>query len=475
MKKQILLCVSLLAAVGAFAQNGITNAYRFGQGEDSIKCINAISVYSLNLKNNSYAEAYPLWKEVFTNYPVARVDTYTQGEKLLKALIAATTDEAKKAEYVNELLSVYDQQMKYIDKLQEITKTPLSEGTILGKRALAYISYVPKASLDSAYNMLSKSVNMTKGESEYIITQQFMKISAQMYKAKKAAHGEQIVQDYLDASTYIVDVLDKYNKFIETYTEKFKETNDPKDSIRADGYGKMIDAARIARSNIDAYFINSGAASCQDLDTIYAPKIEENKENIEYLTKVINIMSMLKCTDQDAYLQASEYALAINPTSKAAMGVGFRYFKKGETEKAMELFDQAIELETSVTNKAEMCYKAAVANYSLKKYAKAREYAQKAIALNSKYGAPYILIAQCYAASPNWNEKAVLNKCTYFVVLDKLYRAKAVDPSVAKEAQTFINSYSTHTPSAEDLFFLGYSKGQSITIGGWINERTTIR
>ena len=60
MKKQILLFVSLLAAVGAFAQNGITNAYRFGQGEDSIKCINAISVYSLNLKNNSYAEAYPL-------------------------------------------------------------------------------------------------------------------------------------------------------------------------------------------------------------------------------------------------------------------------------------------------------------------------------------------------------------------------------------------------------------------------------
>ncbi len=475
MKKQILLFVSLLAAVGAFAQNGITNAYRFGQGEDSIKCVNAISVYSLNLKNKNYTEAYPLWKEVFTNYPVARVDTYTQGEKLLKALIAATTDEAKKAEYVNELLSVYDQQMKYIDKLQEITKTPLSEGTILGKRALAYISYIPKASLDSAYNMLYKSVSMTKGESEYIITQQFMKMSAQKYKANKETHGEQIVQDYLDASTYVVEVLDKYNKFIETYTEKFKETNDPKDSIRADGYGKMIDAARIARSNIDAYFINSGAASCQDLDTIYAPKIEENKENIEYLTKVINIMGMLKCTDQDAYLQASEYALAINPTAKAAMGVGFRYFKKGEADKAMELFDQAISLETSATTKAEMCYKAAVVNFSLKKYSKAREYAQQAISLNSKYGAPYILIAQCYAAAPNWNEKAVLNKCTYFVVLDKLNRAKAVDPSVAKEAQKFINTYSTHTPSSEDLFFLGYSKGQSITIGGWINEKTTIR
>ena len=88
---------------------------------------------------------------------------------------------------------------------------------------------------------------------------------------------------------------------------------------------------------------------------------------------------------------------------------------------------------------------------------------------------PYILIAQCYAAAPNWHSDAIMNKCTYFLVLDKLNRAKAVDPSIAKEAQKYINSYSTYTPAADDLFMLGYNKGQAITIGGWINERTTIR
>ena len=475
MKKHFLLIVSLLVGVCAFAQNGITNPHRFGQGEDSVKCVQAISLYSVNLKNKNYDVAYENWKTVFNNYPVARVDTYTNGEKLLKALIAATTDEAKKAAYVNELMALYDQQIKYIDKLQEITKTPLSAGGVLGKRALAYISYVPKASLDSAYNMLAKSVDMEKGQSEYIVTQQFMKMSAQKYKANKASHGEKIIQDYLDASTYVVEVLDKNNERIGYYENRFKETNDPKDSIRADGFGKMIDAARIARSNIDAYFINSGAASCQDLDTIYSSKIEANKDNIDYLNKVISVMSMLKCTEEDSYLTASEYALAIQPTAKAAMGVGFRYFKKGEVEKAMELFDQAINLEPSVTNKAEMCYKAAVANYSQKKYSDARKYALKAIELNSKYGMPYILIAQCYAAAPNWHSEPVMNQCTYYAVLDKLYRAKAVDPSVAKDAQKFINSYSTHTPKSDELFMRGYNKGQTIKIGGWINETTTIR
>ena len=476
MRKSILAIVFAMAAVGASAQiNGIDNDNRFGVGEDSVNCVALISNTTVNVKNNSFDTAYPYWKELFTKYPVARVDTYTNGVKILKGLIDKEQDEQKKLDYINELMSVYDQQIKYNDKLQEITKTKLSAGNTLGKKALDYIRFVPKASIDEAYKMLRESVDMEKGESEYIVTQNLMKISAQKYKKDPAGHGEQVIQDYLDASVYIIDVLDKYNERIEYYNNRYTELQDPKDSVRADGFGKMIDAARIARTNIDGYFINSGAASCDDLEAIYAPKIEENKDNIQYLNKVIALMSMLKCTNQDAYLVASEYALAIEPTAKAAMGCGYRYFKKGEIDKAMELFDQAIELETSTTNKADMCNKVGAIYLSLKKYSKARDYARKAIALNSKFGDPYILIAQCYASSPNWNNDQVLNGCTYFAAIDKLQRAKAVDPTVKDQANKLIAQYSNYAPPADELFMRGYSKGKSVTIGGWINETTTIR
>lgn len=476
MKKNILTILFMAAATTLSAQiNGIDNDNRFGVGEDSINCIQQISNCNVNVKNNNFETAYPAWKELFTKYPVARVDTYTNGVKILKGLIAKETDEQKKLDYINELMALYDQQIKYIDKLQQITKTKLSAGNILGKKALDYIRLVPGADLNEAYAMCSQSVNMEKGESEYLVTQQFMKLSAMKYKKDPTGHGEQVIQDYLDASVYIVDVLDKYNERIDYYTNRYKELMDPKDSIRAEGFGKMIDAARTARSNIDGYFINSGAASCDDLEAIYAPKIEENKDNIAYLNKVISLMSMLKCTDQDAYLAASEYALAIEPNAKAAMGCGYRYFKKGEIDKALEFFDQAIELETSATNKADMCYKVGVIHMSLKKYSKAREYARKAIALNSKFGDPYILIAQCYAAAPDWHNDNVLNGCTYFAAIDKLQRAKAIDPSVKEQANKLIAQYSNYTPAAEDLFMRGYSKGKSINIGGWINETTTIR
>ena len=106
---------------------------------------------------------------------------------------------------------------------------------------------------------------------------------------------------------------------------------------------------------------------------------------------------------------------------------------------------------------------------------RAKKYAQQSISLNSNYGKPYLLIAQMYASSPRWSDENALNMCTYFACIDKCQRAKSVDPSVTEEANKLIGTYSRYTPKDEDLFFLGLKKGDSVTIGGWIGETTTIR
>ena len=474
--KKLFLAFIALVAMTANAQNGVSNPYRFGQGEDSTRCRINISNMNANMKTKDYKVAYDAWKVLFDEFPVARVDTYTNGIKILNDFIAKEADPAKKEEYIDMLMSVYDQQIKYLDLLQEITKTKLSEGQILGRKAIDLLKYRKDTPAEEVYDMLAKSVALEQGKSEYVVTELFMKYSGLKYKNDQS-HGEQIIEDYLNASVYIVDVLDKYHDNIEKCLQKYAEEGDPKDSINAGKYSKMIDASRVAKSNIDAYFINSGAASCEDLDRIYAPLIEENKENIEYLNKVITVMAMLRCTNQDAYLAASEYAFEIdpNPTSKAAMGCGYRYFKRGDIDKAMEYFDRAIELEASVTNKSELCYKVADIYYQLSKYGKARSYAQKALSLNSKYGEPHILIARCYAATPTWSDDNTKNNCTYYLCLDRLERAKSVDPSVKREADKYIATYKKYTPSNEELFMKGYKVGEKITIGGWINETTTIR
>ena len=473
--KKLLFALFAFAAIGVTAQNGVTNNDRQGKTEEENKRYRKnATIMNTNMKNKNYPVAYDAYRILFDEFPVARVDTYTNGVKLLNELIKKESDPAKKSEYVKELMNVYDQQIKYLDKLQEITKSKLSAGNILGKKALSYIQHYNNAPVDTVYAMLAKSVEMEKGQSEYAVTERFMKYSSLKYKQDKS-HGEQIIEDYLNASIYIVEVLDKYHASIERSEKRYQEEGNPRDSLNAIGYGKMIDASRISKSNIDAYFINSGAATCEDLNNIYMTKLEENKENLDYLKKVVSVMSMLSCTESNAYYTASEYAHNIAPTAETAAGCAFRYFKRGEVDKSIEFFDQAIELDTTSLGKAEYCYKAAVILNSNKQLAKAKTYVAKAISLNGNKGAYYILLANIYAAAPKWNDDTNLNNCKYYVVLDKLYQAKRVDESVAEEANKMIAAYSTHTPAVEELFFLGYKKGDQVKVGGIINETATIR
>jgi tetratricopeptide (TPR) repeat protein len=150
-------------------------------------------------------------------------------------------------------------------------------------------------------------------------------------------------------------------------------------------------------------------------------------------------------------------------------------FKKGDISGAVKFFDAAIQQETDSKKKAETAYKAANVLASKKQLSQARSYAQKAISFNENYGAPYILIATLYAGNYKWNDEPILNKCTFWAAIDKLQRAKAVDPSCTEEANKLIGSYSAYTPESKDLFMLGYKSGDRITIGGWIGETVTIR
>ena len=112
---------------------------------------------------------------------------------------------------------------------------------------------------------------------------------------------------------------------------------------------------------------------------------------------------------------------------------------------------------------------------SAKRLSQARSYAQKTLGFDENFGKAHILIAQLYATNPTWSEEAALNKCTYFVVIDRLQRAKSVEPGVTDEANKLIATYSRYTPAPADLFMLGYKAGDRITVGGWIGETTTIR
>lgn len=460
MKKNLLMIgLMAISVTSAFAQKGVEDGSRFGHGQDSVNCLNNISIYTEYVKTNNFEEAYEPWKKVFTEAPVAQAATYSKGIVILKNLISKTKELEPRKAYADELMQVYDQYVKYIPQLNLLLKNPLKEYRIKGQKAHDYITYYPKMDAAQGRQMLIDAINEGKEDSEYYLLGDLMKVSSAIFKADENTR-EQFIQDYLFASELIASI---YGKTIDTNYE----SEEKKD--------QMVNAVTKTKDNVDAYFINSGAADCDQLAKIYAPKVEENKEDYDYLTKVVAVMALLNCTESDVYYTAAEYAHNINPTAATAAGCAYSYFKRGDVNKSIEYFDQAISLETDNAKKAEYNYKAAVILNSKSQLSKAKGYVQRAIGLNSRKGSYYILLANIYAAAPNWSDKAELNPCKYYVVLDKLARAKAVDEGVASEANRLMGIYKQHTPDPANLFFLGIKEGQTIHVGGLIDEDTTVR
>ena len=439
MKIKTLVAVLLLSG-------GVTSA--FAQTED---CNKNSSISHEAVRAGNFKDAYLPWKEVLKACPTLKFYTFNDGIKILSAFLNEIKDRnsADYKKYFDELMEVYDLRMQYTPNFQHLKGTP-TVGDTKGSKAISYIAYAPNLDVNQAYAWLKESIEAEKEGSKSPILHYFLDMSLNKLRADPN-HKEQFIQDYLTDSEYVDAAI--------------AAENDP----------AKKQALQQVKDNLVAMFINSGTADCESLQAIYGPKVEANQTDSAYLKKAISVMKMMKCTESEAYFQASYYMYKINPTADAATGCGYMAYKKGDFDTAIKYFDEALSLESDSEKKAQLCYIVAASLFNSKKLSQARSYLQKAIGFKENFGDAYILLAQLYASSPNWNDESALNKCTYFVVIDKLQRAKAVDPSVADKANELISTYARYTPKAEDLFMLGIKAGDRVTIGGWIGESTTVR
>lgn len=437
--KALVAAVLLTSGVGSvYAQTENCNAN------------SSISHEAVRAKN--YKDAYAPCMAVLKDCPTLRFYTYSDAQKILKSFLGGIKDRnsADYKKYFDELMQVWDQELQYLPELNKKLKTPVSAAKELGDKAVDYIQLAPNVDVNQAYQWLKESVDAEKGNSKGAVLNFFMDMSMRKVKAD-TNHTEQFFQDYVNASQYIDEAI----------------ATEAKPNVK-----KTLE---MVKENLVAMFVNSGVADCESLQNIYGPKVEANQTDSTFLKKAISVLKMMKCTESDAYFQASYYMYKINPTADAAVGCAYQAYKKGDYDTAVKYFDEALNMETDNAKRAEMAYACAGSLFAAKKLSQARSYCLKAISFNENYGMAYILLAQMYGSNPNWSDEPALNKCTYFVVIDKLQKAKSVDPTVEEKANELISTYARHTPQAKDLFMLGYKAGDRITIGGWIGETTTIR
>ena len=454
MKIKVLLIAAAcsMGALGAYAQKGVDNGTQFGSGEDSIRCITNISLFVPYAKAGNFKDAYDFWKIVYDECPAATKDIYLHGVKIMAWKIANEKDPAKKAALIDDLMGVYDKRVKYFGDDKRYGKD-----WIVSRKAQDYIQQMgDKADYNKLYNWLGEIINEYGDNTEALGVSLYMFASYQKM-ADDPNHKGQYVEDYLKAS-----------KILDTQLQAAQAANNEKE----------VNNLTTFKTSVNGAFANSGAADCETLQNLYAPKVEESKSDLAALKEIVSLLRRVRCQEIDAFFAAAAYAYELEPSADAAIGIAKRAVKNKEYDTAVKYFEEAANMETDPTSKAEDYYMIAVINLDQKNYSKAREYAKKAAATNTSYGQPYILIGQMYAATVKnvFPNDGVLARAAYNVAIDQWEKAKQVDESCVEEANKLIGTYRAHLPSTEEIFMHpDLEKGKSFTVGGWIGETTRIR
>ncbi len=355
--------------MSASAQNFAGTQFddRIGHGEDSLAVRQNFSLYRDYFKQRNWAEALEPWEFVFKKAPFSQVRIYPDGQTILEQLVAAEQDAAKKQEYFDKLMNVYDQRLKNLDGLNSFATptTTSTKGNVLCRKAYDYYSLCPKMDNETAYKMFRSGIDDMGPNTEAFVLYGFIYCSYQRYMADKdnADKRTDFIRDYMECNDICDKLLDQAKEYpsetIPADPESEDSTKWVEQVVLAPEAQKIVDAYYPTQVQCNDLFVQSGAADCAALERIYTAGVEEHKSDIEYLDAVLKTLEKFDCDKSQIYFTASDYIYAIKPTPRAAIAKAKRLLENGDTNGAIKLAEEAVNMESDTNKKALYAYSVA--------------------------------------------------------------------------------------------------------------------
>ena len=338
-----------------------------------------VTMMQMYYNSQNWAEMYDNWKWLITNAPIATVSIYARGSVMLGQLIHSETDAAKKKQYLDELMGLFDTRLKYLPLLNasipDGKRGRATVGDVLIAKANFYHIYGygvdgNEYTYNKIYDMYSKGIKAINEEGgrevkgAYI--QYFFSVSHELYKVSNDYYREQFLNDYLETK----DVCEKMLQLA-------KEEPDPeKAQSIVEEYDRPL-------AVIEQVFAQSGAANREQLIAMFTPKVEANKTNLAYLRSAMTVLSANECDDTDVYYKAAEYAYQIEPTYESAIGMAQYSKQQGKMDDMLKYYEKAIELCKTDATRGRICLIIASGLINSKQYTGALVYLDKAMEYNA--------------------------------------------------------------------------------------------
>lgn len=390
------------------------------------------------VKNKKYDEAAQYLKPLLDKCPGAAESTFTNGTTVYKQKFARAKDAAEKKMFFDSVMLIYDLRVQYFGSHAQRGKV-----YILDRKAREALSLMPddRATIRKTFcDAIEASGTAVSPET-------------------LALYFTNLCDDYKNTDDVTADeVIAEYDRLSPLFSDE-------------------PDAADF-KSQFDAAFGMSGAASCENLEKLFGERLAADPDNVDLLSQAVALMSRAKC-DSDFYFQTTEKYYAVKPSSETALFLAQAFQGRREYDKANKYLNEALAVEQDPAERQKLLVRISLVGLASNNISTAASAAREARDINPEDGVPYFVLGQCYGISAA-NCGGFDGQCAFWAAYDTMAKAVNLLPSDSEylePARSSMNSYRGSFPKLEDLHMSDMHAGSSYTVkcGLAAGTTTTVR
>ena len=417
----------------------------------------AIKQWSQSKDEGTFNEAFTNWKTAYSIAPAAdgkRASHYIDGRKLYIHLYNNETDTAKKQEYYDTIIRLFDEEASCYGPAYKT----------LGRKSYD-LFYTLNAPSQDVFDAAKQAVDEGGNKCEYVVLLPYAGAVVDFFTKEKISKEE--ARNIYNELNEIADYNIANNAKLSSYFQQTKDAmNDQFSAIQ--------------------YHI----FDCVYFKDKLLPQYEADPNNRELYREIYKKLVQGGCDKSDpilleiarkdeVYINAEKARIETEKQQNNPAWYANALYKKGKFTEATEQYKKAISEETDPVKLASYYFSlASIQGRKLKSYSAARSSARKAAEHKSGWGKPYILIGDLYAmSSKNCGKDIFEQQMAILAAMDKWAYAKNVDsdPEIVADANRKIANYSKHKPEKGEGHMRGVKPGDTYHVGCWIGENVKAR
>ena len=444
MKSLKLILVAAFAMMGfsAFAQVNYDDPRYAIWGENAEQRKNnmlANQFLKESVDNKEYKAAAGYLKQLLDQAPKGAQGIYTNGIKLYKTLISTAKTDEQRNMYIDSLMIVYDVRLQAFANHSRYGKA-----YILDRKAREYLTYKPE-DREGVRKIFTEAIAATEEK------------NGKADQELVAIYFSNLCEDYKNNLVDATAVISEYDRFSPLFE------------------GAEGEAAEL-KNQFDTAFGASGAASCENLESLFSKKLAEKPEDVALLGQAVSLMSRAQC-NSDFFFNTAEKFYSLKPSSETALFLAQGFQGRSEFEKAMKYLNEALAAETDNAERAKLYTRIGLISIQTGDHSVAMNAAKEIKALEPENGyAPY-LMAQCYAATASGDFTAQAGYWAAYDTMNQAIELLGSEPAIQEAAKKMASAYRGSFPTKEECFFNEVTAGARYTVtkGYASGVSTTVR